>query len=129
MSGARPVVQRGLEALIKRAEQGASRGVLVHRVDRFARDHTETIITAKRLKDADARLVGVTDGVDSDQPHGKWLLNFMSLQAVPRPQLPAQPPVAVDRDDLVALALGPGATRLLLRVERLAVAGADDARA
>ena len=81
VSGARPVVQRGLEALIKRAEQGASRGVLVHRVDRFARDHTETIITAKRLKDADARLVGVTDGVDSDQPHGKWLLNFMSLQA------------------------------------------------
>ena len=55
--------------------------MIVHRADRFGRDHNETLKAAKRLKDADARLVGVADGVDSDQPQGKWILNFMSLQA------------------------------------------------
>lgn len=81
VSGAKPVEQRGLGDLIKRAEEGLSGGVIVHRADRFGRDHNETLIAAKRLKDAGARLVGVADGVDSDQPHGKWILNFMSLQA------------------------------------------------
>ena len=42
VSGARPVVHRGLEELIQRAQRGESRGVLVHRIDRFGRDHTET---------------------------------------------------------------------------------------
>jgi len=81
VSGAVPVAQRKLEKLIRRAEDGATAGVIVHRADRFGRDHNETLIAAKRLKDAGARLVGVADGVDSDQPHGKWILNFMSLQA------------------------------------------------
>jgi DNA invertase Pin-like site-specific DNA recombinase len=81
VSGAKPVAQRRLEELIARAEAGVSGGVVVHRADRFGRDHNETLMAAKRLKDAGARLVGVADGVDSDQPHGKWILNFMSLQA------------------------------------------------
>jgi DNA invertase Pin-like site-specific DNA recombinase len=37
VSGARPVVHRGLEELIQRAQRGESRGVLVHRIDRFGR--------------------------------------------------------------------------------------------
>lgn len=81
VSGPSPVAQRKLEKLIQRAERGESAGVIVHRADRFGRDHNETLKAAKRLKDAEARLVGVADGVDSDQPHGKWILNFMSLQA------------------------------------------------
>ncbi|MEJ7655288.1 MAG: recombinase family protein [Chloroflexia bacterium] len=81
VSGARPVVHRGLEDLIQRAERGESRGVLVHRIDRFGRDHTETIVAAKRLRDAGARLVGVADGVDSEQQAGKIVLNVMSVQA------------------------------------------------
>jgi DNA invertase Pin-like site-specific DNA recombinase len=79
VSGARPVVHRGLEELIQRAQRGESRGVLVHRIDRFGRDHTETIVAAKRLRDAGARLVGVADGVDSEQQAGKIVLNVMSV--------------------------------------------------
>jgi DNA invertase Pin-like site-specific DNA recombinase len=81
VSGKRPISHRGLEELIRRAERGESRGVVVHRIDRFGRDHTETIVAAKRLRDAGARLVGVADGVDSELGSGKLLLNIMSVQA------------------------------------------------
>ncbi len=81
VSGSTPVGKRKLGRLIERVEGGLSEGIIVYRADRFGRDHAETLVAAKRIKDAGGRLVGVQDGLDSSQPAGKWVLNFMSLQA------------------------------------------------
>lgn len=81
VSGAKPVEERGLGELIRRAEEGVSGGVVVYRADRFARDMAETAVAVRRLKEVDARLVGVADGVDSDQPNGKVVLNIMATMA------------------------------------------------
>jgi site-specific DNA recombinase len=72
VSGGRAVADRDLEKLIERAEAGLSDGVIVYRTNRFGRDHVENLVAVKRLKEAGARLVGTNDGVDSDQPQGKW---------------------------------------------------------
>jgi len=81
VSGGTTVRERGLDRLIQRCEAGASVGVVCYQVDRFGRDHIENIVGAKRLKDAGGRLVGVVDGVDTNQQGGKVLLNVLSMQA------------------------------------------------
>jgi DNA invertase Pin-like site-specific DNA recombinase len=81
VSGGKAVAERGLEELIKRTEAGVSNGVLVHRVDRFSRDHLQTLLAVKRLKEAGARLVGVADGIDSDTEGSKIALNMMAMMA------------------------------------------------
>jgi len=78
VSGARPVEERSLEELIRRAEQGASAGILVYRLDRFGRDLAETVVAVKRLKDASARLVSVADGYDSTAPLGAVMLGMIA---------------------------------------------------
>ncbi len=78
VSGARPVAERGLEQLIQRAEDGASAGVVVLRLDRFGRDLAETVVAVKRLKDAGARLVSVQDGYDSAAPMGSIMLGMLA---------------------------------------------------
>jgi DNA invertase Pin-like site-specific DNA recombinase len=81
VSGGKAVSARKLEELIRRAERGETGGIVAYRLDRFGRDHLETLKAVKRLQDVGARLVTVADGVDSDQPQGKWMLNIMSMQA------------------------------------------------
>jgi DNA invertase Pin-like site-specific DNA recombinase len=79
VKGSKAVKDRGLEALLKRAEQGASAGVIVYKSDRFARDALQTLLSVKRLSDAGARLVGVADGVDSDK--SKLTMTMMAALA------------------------------------------------
>ena len=67
VKGSKAVKDRKLEELLKRAEKGASGGVIVYKSDRFARDALQTLLAVKRLHDAGARLVGVADGVDSEK--------------------------------------------------------------
>ena len=81
VSGAVPVEKRKLEKLIKRAEAGVSEGIIVFRTSRFARDSYELFSAVKRLKEADARLVGAGDGVDTDQPGGKLILSVLAAIA------------------------------------------------
>jgi DNA invertase Pin-like site-specific DNA recombinase len=78
VSGGKAVKERGLEQLLRRCEAGASAGVIVFRVDRFGRDLAETVLAVKRLKDADARLVAVSDGFDSSQPMGAVMLGIFA---------------------------------------------------
>jgi DNA invertase Pin-like site-specific DNA recombinase len=81
VSGGKAVASRGLAKLLARCEAGDSHGIVTYRLDRFGRDHTENILAVKRMQDAGTRLVTVMDGVDSDQPQAKWMLNIMSMQA------------------------------------------------
>jgi site-specific DNA recombinase len=81
VSGAKAIKDRALETLIQRVEDGVSDGIIVYKTSRFARNQLETLLAAKRLKDAGARLVGVADGVDTDQPSGKLVLSLFASMA------------------------------------------------
>ena len=67
VSGGKAIADRGLEELVRRAEQGASQGVIVYALDRFGRDELDAALAIKKLHDAGARLVSVTEGVDSSR--------------------------------------------------------------
>jgi site-specific DNA recombinase len=77
VSGAAAVRERGLEQLIRRAEDRVSGGVLVYRIDRFGRDAVEVLTALKRLTDADARLVAVAEGLDSSTDVGRFVIGIM----------------------------------------------------
>jgi site-specific DNA recombinase len=80
--GSRPVRERGLERLVRRAERGESSGIAVYRIDRLGRDLAEVVVAAKRLKDAGARLVAVADSYDSDTQMGNLTLGLFASLAV-----------------------------------------------
>jgi site-specific DNA recombinase len=67
VSGGKAIADRGLEELVRRAEQGASQGVIVYALDRFGRDELDAALAIKKLHDAGARLVSATEGVDSSR--------------------------------------------------------------
>jgi len=77
VSGTKPVEERGLEQLIRRAEEGASEGVMVYRIDRFGRDALEVLFAIRRLTGAKARLVSVGEGLDSSTDVGRLLIGFI----------------------------------------------------
>jgi DNA invertase Pin-like site-specific DNA recombinase len=81
VSGGKAVKDRALEELVKRAEAGASSGIIVYRLNRFARSQSETHLAAYRIKEAGARLVAVADGYDSESPGGAYVLAFMAVEA------------------------------------------------
>jgi site-specific DNA recombinase len=69
---------RKLERLLRRCEQGLSRGIVTWRLDRFSRSASDTLAAAKRLKDSGARLVGIDDGVDTARAGGQLVLTVMA---------------------------------------------------
>jgi DNA invertase Pin-like site-specific DNA recombinase len=79
VSGKKAVKDRALEALIKRCEEGASDGVIVNKLDRFARSIGETALAVDRLSAAGSRLIAVADNYDSaDSANGQLILGVMS---------------------------------------------------
>src|ERR1700740_3189122 len=67
VSGGKAIGSRGLEELIARAERGATEGVIVYTLDRFERDEYDASVAIKRLRDAGARVVSATEGLDSSR--------------------------------------------------------------
>jgi site-specific DNA recombinase len=76
--GSRAPEDRGLGELLRRAEEGASDGVMVYKIDRFGRDLADVAVNVKRLRDAGARLVGVSEGVDSSTDVGALIIAFLA---------------------------------------------------
>jgi site-specific DNA recombinase len=74
---ARPMFQQALE----RCEQGESSGIVVARLDRFARSAVDALESIKRLNDAGARLVSVEDNFDGSTPMGRFAIGILSLIA------------------------------------------------
>jgi DNA invertase Pin-like site-specific DNA recombinase len=54
-----------------RCEKGQTGGVVVAKLDRFARSAVDAIESIKRLNDAGARLVSVEDGFDGSTTMGR----------------------------------------------------------
>lgn len=69
---------KGLGRLIEKCERGESDGIVVYRLDRFSRSPRNTFEAVDRLEKADARLVGVQDGVDSSAPSGELVLTVLA---------------------------------------------------
>jgi site-specific DNA recombinase len=73
----RPMFQEALA----RCEAGESGGIVVARLDRFARSAVDALESIKRLNDAGARLVSVEDNFDGSTPMGRFAIGILTLIA------------------------------------------------
>lgn len=78
VSGKKAASDRGLEQLIKRAESGASAGIIVYKIDRFGRDLADVAVNVQRLKKTGTRLVSATEGIDSSAELGSVFIGFLA---------------------------------------------------
>jgi site-specific DNA recombinase len=67
----------GLQALLKRLEEGDVTHVLVHKVDRLARNRADDVAIVMKIRSAGAQLVSVTENID-ETPSGLLLHGIMS---------------------------------------------------
>jgi site-specific DNA recombinase len=71
----------GLVRALERVEAGESEGIVVARLDRFARSLTGALETIKRLDQAGATFVSVSEGLDPTTPAGKMMMRLMLVMA------------------------------------------------
>lgn len=71
----------GLVEALRRAECGECGGLVVARLDRFARSLTVALDAIKRLDDAGAAFVSVAEGLDPTTPAGKMMMRLMLILA------------------------------------------------
>jgi site-specific DNA recombinase len=69
----RPMFQQALA----RCEAGETGGIVVARLDRFARSAVDALDSIRRLTDAGARVVSVDDSLDSSQASGKLVTTIL----------------------------------------------------
>lgn len=79
-SGAKRERPRFQEALA-RCERGETDGIVVARLDRFARSAVDALESIKRLEKAGARLVSVEDGFDDSTALGRFARGILLLLA------------------------------------------------
>jgi DNA invertase Pin-like site-specific DNA recombinase len=110
----RPMFQQALA----RCEAGETGGIVVARLDRFARSAVDALNSIRRLNEAGARLVSVEDNFDGSTPMGRFAIGILILiaelelerikggwltavsQAVGRGvHISARPPTGYTRDD------------------------------
>jgi DNA invertase Pin-like site-specific DNA recombinase len=73
----RPMFQQALA----RCEAGETGGIVVARLDRFARSAVDALSSIRRLNDAGARLVSVEDNFDGSTPMGRFAIGILILIA------------------------------------------------
>jgi site-specific DNA recombinase len=73
----RPLFQEALA----RCERGETGGIIVARLDRFARSAVDALESIKRLNEAGARLVSVEDNFDGSTPMGRFAIGILTLIA------------------------------------------------
>jgi len=73
----RPLFQEALG----RCERGETGGIVVARLDRFARSAVDALESIKRLNEADARLVSIEDNFDGSTPMGRFAIGILTLIA------------------------------------------------
>jgi site-specific DNA recombinase len=73
----RPMFQQALG----RCETGETGGIVVAKLDRFARSAVDALGAIRRLNDAGARLVSVEDNFDGSTPMGRFAIGILTLIA------------------------------------------------
>ena len=66
---------------LARCERGETGGIVVARLDRFARSAVDALESIKRLNEAGARLVSVEDNFDGSTPMGRFAIGILTLIA------------------------------------------------
>jgi site-specific DNA recombinase len=79
-SGAKLERPKFQEALA-RCEAGETGGIVVARLDRFARSAVDALTSIRRLTDAGVRLVSVEDNFDGSTPMGRFAIGILTLIA------------------------------------------------
>jgi DNA invertase Pin-like site-specific DNA recombinase len=73
----RPMFQDALA----RCERGETSGIVVAKLDRFARSAVDALESIRRLNAAEARLVSVEDGFDGSTPMGRFAIGILTMIA------------------------------------------------
>lgn len=71
----------GLSDAMQRAEAGVTDGIVVAKLDRFARSLVGALDAIKRLDEAGAQFVSVAEGIDPATPAGKMMQRLMLVLA------------------------------------------------
>ena len=77
VSGSRAVKDRELDRLVRRIEAGEAEGLIVARLDRFARSLVGGLAAIERIERAGGSFVAVQDGFDLSTPTGRLVLRIM----------------------------------------------------
>lgn len=80
----RTVEREGLQAALERAKAGTVDGIIVAKVDRFARTLVGGLTAIRELRDAGATFVAVQEGIDGETqgtPSGRLFLGLLLLMA------------------------------------------------
>jgi DNA invertase Pin-like site-specific DNA recombinase len=136
----RPMFQEALA----RCERGETGGIVVARLDRFARSAVDALESIKRLNQAGARLVSVEDNFDGSTPMGRFAIGILTLiaelelerikeswtnaarEAVARGvHISARPPTGYRRDDSGRLHVDEPAASAIREVFRRRALGAS----
>lgn len=75
ISGSTPIDERELGRLVRKVEEGTSRGLLVWKLSRFSRNLLDGVTVADRIHRAGGRLI--SEDFDSAAPMGKALLGLL----------------------------------------------------
>jgi DNA invertase Pin-like site-specific DNA recombinase len=73
----RPMFQEALA----RCERGETGGIVVAKLDRFARSAVDALDSIRRLNTAGARLVSIEDGFDGSTPMGRFAIGILTMIA------------------------------------------------
>jgi hypothetical protein len=66
---------------LARCDRGETGGIIVARLDRFARSAVDALESIRRLNEAGARLVSVEDNFDGSTPMGRFAIGILTLIA------------------------------------------------
>jgi site-specific DNA recombinase len=66
---------------LARCERGETGGIVVARLDRFARSAVDALESIKRLNEAGARLVSIEDSFDGSTPMGRFAIGILTMIA------------------------------------------------
>lgn len=67
----------GFQDAIARVEAGATEGIAVAKLDRFARSVADAAAAIRRIRDAGGELLSVEDNFDSSSPMGKFAMHML----------------------------------------------------
>jgi DNA invertase Pin-like site-specific DNA recombinase len=71
----------GFQAALEAVEAGAADGIIVAKLDRFARSTHDAEIALRRLSDASGTLISVDDALDTSTPMGEFARTMMLAMA------------------------------------------------
>ncbi len=134
------MIRPGMDAALERIARGKSSGIVVARIDRFARTVVGGLLTIQTLDEQGARVVSVAESIDPATPVGRAMLGLLLImaewqrdlaeealtasqaRAVAAGRYPGKTPYGYRRDD-GRVVIDPDTSKVVRRVFELRAAG------